>query len=191
MSKPVNITLYRWAGAWGPFRIKVPCGECALTEAIIEDCLTNELVGIEVQFRQLDWLGNWWRPLAKGGWHAPIVQVNSKVISQGLALNRGLLVQTVIAAAAHTRPLAGTHVYGKAGCPHCTRAKGSLRDAGLPHQFHDVVKDTKALYEMLARVKPIIGAKTPVTVPQIWLQGRYIGGAEALDKALSAAQPSV
>ena len=32
MMNPVRITLYRWAGVWGPFRIKVPCGECALTQ---------------------------------------------------------------------------------------------------------------------------------------------------------------
>ena len=185
MSNPVNITLHRWAGAWGPFRIKVPCGECTLTEAIIEDCLANELADVQVRVRQHDWLSNWWRPLLRGGWHAPIVQVDGKVVSQGLALNRGLLVQAVIAAAG-ARPLTGTHVYGKAGCPHCAKAKANLQKASLPHQYHDVVKDSTALYEMLARVKPIIGAKTPVTVPQIWLEGRYIGGADALDKALHA-----
>jgi glutaredoxin len=33
---------------------------------------------------------------------------------------------------------------------------------------------------MLARVKPIVGPKTPITVPQIWLDGNYIGGADQL-----------
>jgi glutaredoxin len=36
------------------------------------------------------------------------------------------------------------------------------------------------MYEILARVKPIIEPKTPVTVPQIWLDGKYIGGNEML-----------
>jgi len=29
--KPVQILLYRWAGKWGPFKVKIPCGECTLT----------------------------------------------------------------------------------------------------------------------------------------------------------------
>ena len=36
------------------------------------------------------------------------------------------------------------------------------------------------MYEMLARVKPIVGPKTPVTTPQIWVDGEYVGGAEEL-----------
>ena len=36
------------------------------------------------------------------------------------------------------------------------------------------------MYEMISRVKPIIGEKTPVTVPQIWLEGEYVGGADQL-----------
>ncbi|MEL7487655.1 MAG: hypothetical protein AAGJ87_10635, partial [Pseudomonadota bacterium] len=39
-------------------------------------------------------------------------------------------------------------------------------------------------YEMLARVKPIIGEETPVTTPQIWLDGAYIGGADELGAKL-------
>jgi len=31
-----------------------------------------------------------------------------------------------------------------------------------------------------AFVKPLIGARTPVTVPQIWLNGNYVGGADDL-----------
>jgi glutaredoxin len=37
---------------------------------------------------------------------------------------------------------------------------------------------------MLARVKPMIGAKTPITVPQIWINGEYVGGADALSEIL-------
>jgi len=37
---------------------------------------------------------------------------------------------------------------------------------------------------MLARVKPIVGNATPITVPQIWLEGGYIGNADALAKTL-------
>lgn len=185
MSESVKITVFRWAGAWGPFRVSIPCGECALTGDIIQDCLANELAGLGVEVETHDWLSEWWRPLLKGGWHAPIVLVDGKVVSQGLALNRGLLVQAVIEAAAGQTPLAGAHVFGKAGCPHCRRAKERLQQSDIQHRYYDVVKEPRALYEMIARVKPIIGPKTPVTVPQIWLEGAYVGGADALEERLT------
>ncbi|MEM8723872.1 MAG: glutaredoxin, partial [Cyanobacteria bacterium P01_G01_bin.39] len=39
----VPITLFRWAGAWGPFKVKIPCGECTLTKDVILDTLQQEL----------------------------------------------------------------------------------------------------------------------------------------------------
>ena len=184
MSDPITITVFRWAGAWGPFKVNIPCGECSLTRDIIHDCMETDLAGIDVTLDLRDWLSEWWKPLPKGGWHAPIVLVNGKVISQGAALNRGVLTQAVIEAAAQQAPLAGNHIFGKATCPHCIRAKDYLQQAGVANRYYDVVKDTRALYEMLARVKPIIGAKTPVTVPQIWIEGDYVGGADALKEIL-------
>ena len=72
----------------------------------------------------------------------------------------------------------------KATCPHCVRAKGYLKQASIDYEYHDVVKDPRALYEMLARVKPIVGPKTPITVPQIWIDGDYVGGADQLSRIL-------
>ena len=46
---PVTITLYRWAGAWGPFKVSIPCGECSLTLDVINDTLAHELEGIPVR----------------------------------------------------------------------------------------------------------------------------------------------
>ena len=101
----VVITLYRWAGAWGPFKVKIPCRECALTKDVILDTLANVLVGIPVELEIREWLTEWWKPLLKGGWHAPIVMVADKVISQGHALNRGLFTQAVIKASASNVPI--------------------------------------------------------------------------------------
>ena len=180
----VNVTVYRWAGAWGPFRVRIPCGECSLTKDVIEDTLASELADVPVRLSMRDWLSEWWRPLRAGGWHAPIVMVDGRVVSQGNALNRGVLTQAVVEAHARKSRLAGNHVYGKASCPHCHRACGYLKDAGLDYTYHDVVREPRALYAMLARVKPIVGAKTPITVPQIWIDGHYIGGADALSHLL-------
>ena len=183
-ASPVRVTLYRWGGEWGPFKVKIPCGECSLTRDVISDTLEAELAGVSVAFETYDWLTNWWKPLLKAGWHAPIVMVEGTIISQGHALNRGVLTQAVIDAHAMRTSVSGTHLYGKATCPHCTRAKGYLNDASMRFEYHDVVKGPRALYEMLARVKPIVGPRTPITVPQIWIDGAYVGGADALGRLL-------
>lgn len=180
----VAITLYRWAGAWGPFKVSIPCGECSLTLDVINDTLENELDSVPVIVDVREWLNEWWRPLPKGGWHAPIVMVEGRLVSQGHALNRGVLTEAVIDAWSKRSSVSGNHLYGKATCPHCVRAKGYLEEAGIDYTYHDVVKDPRALYEMLARVKPIVGPKTPITVPQIWLEGDYVGGADQLSKTI-------
>ena len=182
----VNVLVYRWAGSWGPFKVNIPCGECSLTKDIIQDTIDNDLEGISVKLEIRDWLSEWWKPLLKGGWHAPIVMVEGKIVSQGKALNRGVLTQAVIEAYAEKNGIdAGNNIiFGKGSCPHCVRAKQNFEEKGIPYVYHDVVKEPRAVYEMLARVKPIIGAKTPVTVPQIWIKGKYIGGAAELSKKL-------
>ncbi|WP_108650510.1 glutaredoxin domain-containing protein [Dongshaea marina] len=186
-NRAVQITVYRWAGHWGPFRVRIPCGECSLTKDVILDTLDNELEGIPVELEMRDWLSQWWKPLIKGGWHAPIVMVEGRVISQGHALNRGVLTQAVIESYDLKSTLEGNHLFGKSNCPHCVRAKGYLDNAAIDYQYHDVIHSPRALYEMLARVKPIVGPKTPITVPQIWIEGLYVGGADELSDIV--AQP--
>ena len=171
---PIKVYVYRWAGSWGPFKIKIPCGECTLTKDVILDTIEKELSGIAIELELREWLSEWWKPLLKGGWHAPIVIVGSKVISQGKALNRGLLTQAVIEVYASSTQIKGNHLFGKEGCPYCKRAKGYLEQAQIPYNYHDVVSNPRDLYEMLARVKPLIGPKVPVTVPQIWIDGDYV-----------------
>ncbi len=183
---PVKISLYRWAGKWGPFKVSIPCGECALTTDVIQDTLANELNGIPVVLETHDWLSQWWKPLRHRGWHAPIVIVEGQLVSQGHALNRGLLTEAVIAAHVQRAERPGNHVFGKETCPHCTRAKAYLQNANLDYEYHDVVREPRALYEMIGRVKPIVGPKTPITVPQIWIDGSYVGGADELEKIINA-----
>ena len=180
----IPVTIYRWGGKWGPFKVKISCGECSLTLDVLKDTFQNELAGVPVELKVLDWLPNWWKPLPKGGWHAPIVMVDGKIVSQGHALNRGVLTEAVIDAHARRSQLQGTHVFGKQTCPHCQRAKGYFDQARLAYKYHDVVREPRALYEMLARVKPIVGPKTPITVPQIWISGTYVGGADKLEQLL-------
>lgn len=174
------ILLYRWAGHFGPLKITVPCGECSLSEDIIRDTLAHELAHIPTRFIVCDWLSYWWQPLAKGGWHAPIVLVSGRLVSQGVAINRGLLTQAVVEAHVRRQPLRRNVVFGKKSCRYCARAHQLLAGAGIAFEKRDVVREPAALYEMMARAKAMLGAKKPVTVPQIWLFGEYIGGADAL-----------
>jgi glutaredoxin len=183
-ANPVKITLYRWAGQWGPWKVNIPCGECSLTLDVIKDTMATELAGVPVELDVREWLTEWWKPLPKGGWHAPIVLVEGKLVSQGAALNRGLLAEAVIKAHVARSAIEGNHVFGKATCPHCTRGKKYLDEAGIAYRYHDVVKEPASLYEMIARVKPIVGPRTPITVPQIWLDGAYVGGADDLARRL-------
>lgn len=175
MTTPIKVTLYRWAGHFGPFKVNIPCGECTLTKDILADTFANELAGVPIELEVKDWLSYWWEPLKLGAWHAPIVVVAGKVISQGEALNRGVLVQSIIKEWTKQDTLQGNIVFGKATCPYCVKAKQLLDTAGIDYRYHDVVKESAALYRMIPEVKAIIGEKTPVTVPQIWLNGQYIG----------------
>jgi glutaredoxin len=187
MNKEINITVYRWAGSWGPFSIKIPCGECSLTKDVIQDTIDNELKGIPIKLEIKEWLSEWWKPLRKAGWHAPIVLVENKIISQGAALNRGVLTQAVVEFFSKNSGVQKNCLFGKKTCPHCVRAKQYLEEAGIEYSYQDVVKNPAAMYEMLARVKPIVGPKTPITVPQIWIKGQYVGGADALSKIIHKA----
>jgi glutaredoxin len=185
MENKVKITVFKWAGSFGPFKIKIPCGECALTRDVIEDTVKNELAGIPIDVDIREWLSEWWKPLVKGGWHAPIVLVDGRVISQGAALNRGLLVQAVIESYAKNSKIAGNHLFGKEGCPYCKKAKELLAEKGIDYEYHDVVKNPRDMYEMIARAMPLIPKKSPITVPQIWLDGKYVGGSDNLEKSLN------
>jgi len=186
--KPARLTLYRWAGKWGPFKVKIPCGECTLTTDIVKDVMANELANAPLELEIKDWLSHVIEAFFKGARHAPVVMLNGRVISQGAAVNRGLLAEAVMAEHVQHFPVDCTHVFGKDNCGYCTKAKAALDAAGIAHVYHDVVRNPGAMYEMISRTKAIIGPKTPVTTPQIWIDGDYVGGHDALLARIGAQQ---
>ena len=158
MSNPINITVYRWAGAWGPFRVNIPCGECSLTGDIIRHCLQTDLAGIDVELVVRDWLTEWWRPSEARRCKCAIVLVNDKVISQGIALNGGAGAPTGtrqrtadIPVAAHISAARLSALCSGAGIPR----RGAFAHPITTHRGH------RALYEMIAG-SAIIG-RSPVT----------------------------
>ena len=59
--QPIKVYLFRWAGSWGPFQVKIPCGECTLTKDVIVDTINKELSGIPVELQLREWLSEWWK----------------------------------------------------------------------------------------------------------------------------------
>ena len=71
-------------------------------------------------------------------------------------------------------------IYTKFLCPYCTRAKKMLAGKGVNFEEHDISMGGPLRAEMLERS----GGKQ--TVPQIFIDGRHIGGSDdlaALDRA--------
>jgi len=65
-----------------------------------------------------------------------------------------------------------TVVYGKANCPFCTAAKEELSLHGMPYDYIDLEEIGKTAKEVTGRdVK---------TVPQIYVNGQYVGGYDEL-----------
>ena len=76
------ITQFKWAGKFGPFRIKTDCDQCDLTTTILKDMMENEFAGEDIRFEVKPWLDNFFYCIIRGAWHAPIVMVNGRKFYQ-------------------------------------------------------------------------------------------------------------
>jgi hypothetical protein len=71
------------------------------------------------------------------------------------------------------------------------RSSGYLRSGGKPFRLKRAgCKDARAitvsaLSSDWRRLSRSSGEKTPVTTPQVWLDGNYVGGADALEVSLA------
>jgi glutaredoxin 3 len=70
--------------------------------------------------------------------------------------------------------MAKVEIYTKFGCPYCTRAKALLGSKGVDFQEIDISTDSGKRQEMLGR------ANGRTTVPQIFIDGRHVGGSDDL-----------
>jgi glutaredoxin 3 len=76
--------------------------------------------------------------------------------------------------------MAEIEIYTKFLCPYCSRAKSILKAHGASFTEHDISMGGPKRAEMLER------AAGRTTVPQIFIDGRHIGGCDdlmALDRA--------
>jgi glutaredoxin 3 len=76
--------------------------------------------------------------------------------------------------------VAKVEIYTKFLCPYCSRAKSLLQSKGVEVTEYDITMGGPKRQEMLQR------APGRTTVPQIFIDGRHIGGSDdlaALDRA--------
>ena len=71
-------------------------------------------------------------------------------------------------------------VFSRAGCPFCVRAKGMLHDAGI--RFDELVLNRDYTE---ATLRAVSGRST---VPQVFINGEYIGGSVAVEAYLGKAE---
>jgi len=69
--------------------------------------------------------------------------------------------------------MAKVEIYTSPWCGYCARAKGLLEKKGVAYQEMDVTADDARRAEMRERSKR-------TTVPQIFINGRHIGGSDEL-----------
>lgn len=70
--------------------------------------------------------------------------------------------------------MAKVEIYTKLLCPYCSRAKKLLADKGAAFEEFDITMGGPKRAEMLAR------ANGGTTVPQIFIDGRHVGGSDDL-----------
>ena len=70
--------------------------------------------------------------------------------------------------------MAKIEIYTKAFCPYCTRAKRLLESKEVAFEEFDITMGGERRAEMLQR------ANGRTTVPQVFIDGRHIGGSDDL-----------
>lgn len=70
--------------------------------------------------------------------------------------------------------MAKVEIYTKVFCPYCSRALALLRSKGAEIEEYDITMDAPRRAEMIER------AQGRTTVPQIFIDGRHIGGSDDL-----------
>jgi glutaredoxin 3 len=71
-------------------------------------------------------------------------------------------------------PMPRVEIYTKFGCPYCARAKQLLDDKGVDYEEFELNSTPGKREEMLER------APGRTTVPQIFINGRHVGGSDDL-----------
>lgn len=180
----VLIEIYKWEGEFFPFKIKKKCGECSLSTNIIKSVINEtSKKGISVELIEKPWLNNWYKVIHKGGWHAPIVLVNGKILSQGIVVSKEKLLDRVYEEAYkdYKIPQKGNYIFTQQGCGYCEKAKKLFHKHKIKYAEFNVIEDTANMKMFLALV---LGKIHPITTPQIFIEGKWVGGSDDFEEYL-------
>jgi glutaredoxin 3 len=78
--------------------------------------------------------------------------------------------------------MARVEIYTKFGCPYCARAKALLGQKGIEYEEYEINSVPGKRDEMLER------SNGRHTVPQIFIDGRHVGGSDDLAELERAGQ---
>lgn len=94
---PVNITIYRFTGSQGLFSMpKKWCEECDLLVAMVKNTIMELGIEDQVNLEIKPWFLWWWLPLLTNlAWHAPILIINGKLVSQGILPSQQTLIKAL------------------------------------------------------------------------------------------------
>lgn len=70
--------------------------------------------------------------------------------------------------------MARVELYTKSTCPYCSRARRLLDDKGVGYEEYEISQDSAKRSEMIQR------SNGRTTVPQIFIDGRHVGGSDDL-----------
>jgi len=90
VTDPIKITVYRWAGEKWFFRIHGECVECDLAVGQAQNLLSAH-PDWPVELEVKPWFTHLWEALQHGGWHAPVVLVDHRLVRQGTIPTRAEL----------------------------------------------------------------------------------------------------
>lgn len=93
-----NITIYRFTGSQGFFSIpKKWCEECDLLVNMVKKTISELGIKSKTHLTIKPWFLWWWQPLLTNfAWHAPILIINGKLISQGVVPEKKVLTKTLL-----------------------------------------------------------------------------------------------
>lgn len=95
---PINITIYRFTGSQGFFSVpKKWCEECDLLVAMVKKTVKDLGFQNQTKLEIKPWFLWWFKPLLTNlAWHAPILIVNGKLISQGILPSQQTLTRALM-----------------------------------------------------------------------------------------------
>ncbi|MCH8274900.1 MAG: hypothetical protein IH851_08920 [Armatimonadetes bacterium] len=81
----IELIVYRFAGWQGLFKIPERwCPECDLLIRASQKAIEQSGAPDRVKLIVRPWFLWFWKPLLRGAWHAPILTVSGRVVSQGI-----------------------------------------------------------------------------------------------------------